>query len=158
MNIFHSRLTRSEGGFQLQWGDRQLPVHSKIVEASPELQEHVDRPVLAGLRPEAFVPPENVEENLRIQATVIAAEALGHELIVYFEAHPEMFREIEKSLSSEIESGADEKQPAMVARLPAGPLPRRDDTLTIGVDTSLLHFFTEDQQAISHGLSGQSEA
>jgi multiple sugar transport system ATP-binding protein len=151
MNIFHARLRKPEEGLMLEMGDTSLPVEMKDSDSAPDLEDHIDRPLLAGLRPEAFVPSGQVPENRRMEVKVAAAEALGHELIIYFDAPAGMYREIESSFNAESETDEEQEQnPPMAARLPSGPLPVKGDTLKIGVDTGQLHLFTGDGQAVAH--------
>jgi multiple sugar transport system ATP-binding protein len=87
MNLFEGRLERAEsGGLDLVIGRRRVAVDPRLVAESPRLLEEVDRPLVVGLRPEAFAdtdlepsaPPDRV-----VEATVDLVEALGSELVVH---------------------------------------------------------------------------
>jgi multiple sugar transport system ATP-binding protein len=147
MNIFHSRLKRSGEGYAIECGGRDLPVERGAVESSEALRQRIDEPILVGFRPEAVVEPGAAVGNRRIEAAVTAAEALGHERIVYFESPAELYREIEESRLEE--SGEEHKRPpSMAARLPAGPQPQPGETLSLAIDTRQLYFFTAEGKAL----------
>jgi len=85
MNLFHTVLRRGEGGgLTLDFGDQRLPVDPQVVAGYPGLDRHLGQPVIAGLRPEAFVAAESVSAAGRIEVQVTAVEPLGHETLVHF--------------------------------------------------------------------------
>jgi multiple sugar transport system ATP-binding protein len=146
MNVFQSRLIKKGKKFAIECGDQTLPVNREYMESCKDLREYINISLLAGLRPEAFVPPEHVPENQRIQARVYASEALGHEMIIYFESPVELYTEEDESSAPEKKENLKKK--AMVARLPAGPQPRAGEKITLGIQTGKLHFFSPEGDAI----------
>jgi multiple sugar transport system ATP-binding protein len=146
MNIFHAQLQHRDEGCAIRIGKRELPVDAKIAESLNAFESLLGQPLLIGFRPEAVFDPETVPEEQRLELTVAAAEALGHELIVYVESPVDLYEETEASLLEDEKS--NKKTPSLVVRLPAGPCPRKGETITLGIDTAKLHFFTEDGKAL----------
>ncbi len=146
MNIFKSSLRKDDqGGFQIDFGDKVLPVDSETVNERKELKNYIDDEIILGLRPESFVLEENAPEEQKIKGKVHTVEALGHELIIYLEVP------VETTSESEISSMANPEKAeisTMVARLPSNFFFQKGEELTLGVDTSSLHFFNMEGCAI----------
>ncbi len=146
MNIFQTRLMKKGKTFFIRFGHTDMPVSRETVESCKNMPEYMNKPLLGGLRPEAFVPPKEVPENRRIQVKVTASEALGHEMIIYFESPVELVTPV--NTKSGQDNTRDLKKHSMVARLPAGPQPRAGERLSLGVRTETLHFFSQEGLAI----------
>jgi len=143
MNIFCSRLRRGEGDtFMLEFGDTQLAVPNEVIDRYGRVEDLLDEPFLAGLRPEAFSPAEEASGTNRIRVRVASSEALGHENIVYFNSPVRMHGQ------ETITAGAGGEEHAagrMAARLPAaGSSPSADDEFTLAVDTGKLVLFSQE--------------
>jgi multiple sugar transport system ATP-binding protein len=89
MNLFAARLDDTGRGLEVSFGPHRLPVDDTIVAESPGIRAYAGRPVVVGLRPEAFsdlaldpgAPPERV-----IEVPVALVEALGAELVAHASA------------------------------------------------------------------------
>lgn len=146
MNIFQTRLHNNERGMQLDFGGHSLAI---APENAPEkLYHYVGKNILAGLRPEAFfvvsndVPTENC-----LEIKVKALEALGHEVILYADSPAPTIQA--ESYTTDLNRQTDSYQaPDLVIRLPATPHLQNRQQILIGVDTSKIHFFTEEGTAI----------
>ena len=150
MNIFRATLHKGEDGtFILDFGEQTLQVDSGTVQQRPQLAGHVDKPILAGLRPEAFVRAEGHGSN-RIGVRVHATEALGHEQIVYFEAPvPNMAETDREEAAQRAAQGNNTDHALMAARLSTRRAIGMGETITLSVDTDQLYFFDETGEAIS---------
>ena len=146
MNIFHSQLHKTESGsFTINIGGHSLVVEQGLVKKYSQLQQYINRPILAGLRPEAFyLADTNISPDCCLQVEVEAVEALGHEMIVYFDA-PVSRVEIEDShdgAASSLEQG--ENTSILIARVPSSPDIYPGAQLSLAVDTRKLYLFHRD--------------
>ncbi len=71
MNIFRTVLRRQTAQeWSIDFGNRRLPLDGDRVEASPELAAYNGKELLAGLRPEAFIPAEGAPAACRLELPV----------------------------------------------------------------------------------------
>ncbi|MEX2607486.1 MAG: ABC transporter ATP-binding protein [Kiritimatiellia bacterium] len=149
MNVFKATLGRENDGYTLSFGDHILPFQSgRPGDDTDQLEELIDKPVLAGFRPEAFCPADEVDESRRIQGKVENAEALGHELIVYFDAGVEIHLPPEVQAREKDESRRGKQERALVARLPSARPPKSGDDITLGLNTDQVYLFDPDGRAL----------
>ena len=120
MNLFPCTLRKEGNGVAMEWGGGRLPLSLETIEQADRLDPWFDRPLTAGLRPEAFRLGDLFE------APVEAFEALGHESLVYFRL-PDVDR-------------------PLAARLPGAP--PQGATIGLGVDIGGLRFFDEEGRAL----------
>lgn len=165
MNIIHSQLhKREDGSIMVNIADQHFALDSTVMNRYPQLLRHIERPILVGLRPEAFdVPSMNSQpgNDQTLTVTVDTVEALGHEMIVYFEAAvakvdvEDSSQEAEDSSQGSANSGHhdnrshDGQTSVLIARVPSSKAIRTGGTLELMVDTSKMYFFTEDGKAIA---------
>jgi multiple sugar transport system ATP-binding protein len=149
MNIFRTQLHKAEdGSFSIDFGQQSLVISAAAVSRYPQIEQYLNRPLLAGLRPEAFSVAEadvsNSNGNL-IQVEVSTLEALGHEMIVYGEVPIEKI-EIEDSRSevSVDNQTSQQHRSILTARVPSSRRIQVLHPLTLSVDTSNLYLFTLD--------------
>jgi multiple sugar transport system ATP-binding protein len=83
MNLVPARIEDRDGDWHASFGRARVPLPPA---ARPRLRPFVGREVLLGLRPEDFRGAEDVRpgEHGLLDVTVVRAESLGSELIVYF--------------------------------------------------------------------------
>ncbi|GBC60794.1 ABC transporter ATP-binding protein [Desulfonema ishimotonii] len=137
MNLFPSRLRRSEKGeFRVEMGNHRLPLPACISIRNAHIFH--DMPLIAGVRPEGFVRPETVPEAARIRVRVRATETLGHESVIWFESPTPPLSVPNTGAGDPIQK----KDGLMAARFPSDYLNRGQEKLTLGVDTSGIHFFS----------------
>jgi multiple sugar transport system ATP-binding protein len=146
MNIFQTQVSRSEErNFALTCGDLTLTLDRQILDRYPSLPRYLDRPILAGLRPEAFATATTDSQDT-ILVRVKTIEALGHEAIVYVDVPMPMIQ-------------VDEPQPdrhtdlvnavPLIARLSADRDLQADRQLTLAIDLKMLYLFTPEGQAMT---------
>jgi multiple sugar transport system ATP-binding protein len=128
MNIFDAKMIRETAMLQLAGGGWQIPI-APLLTRKPSLAEHLERPLLAGLRPEAFSA-----QAAGTEVIVETVESLGHECLVYF-------------TTSGLDLGKDQK--ILVARLPGPQTKMQGRSIRLGFDPERLHFFTGDGDVIA---------
>jgi multiple sugar transport system ATP-binding protein len=147
MNLIPTILRRAKGGgVTLDFGDHRLPVDPHAVAAYPALDRYLGQPLIAGLRPEAFVPADAVGAASRIEVRVTAIEPLGHETLVHFDV---------PGVAAERRSaGPATSGRSLTARLAGivGGVP--GTALGLGVDTRSVTFFGADERLLEQRASG----
>jgi multiple sugar transport system ATP-binding protein len=129
MNIFPARLSRASGVPQLESGGWRIPIE-QLLFSKPGLEEFMERPILAGLRPEAF----STELKPVYPAIIESIESLGHERLVYF-------RPAATTPSAE--------QKTLVARLSYPHVEATGQHIKLGFKPEQLYFFTEEGSVIA---------
>jgi ABC-type sugar transport system ATPase subunit len=128
MNVFPVRARRDERGvLRLAAGDQVLAVPADALTRALGTGE---RPLCAGLRPEAFALAEASGPSLA--AVVEHVEFLGHETL----AHVQL-------------DGAGAAGPRLVVRLAGMPHLAKNDRVRLGFDPRQLHLFDESGTALS---------
>ena len=132
MNLFPTRLSLNASGQALiALGDQCLPTAPAGI--PPEsLRPCLGRPLIAGIRPEAFRLLPESEDGLIAQAALI--EYLGHETLLHFDP-----------------AGAPSQDRAglMVARLPGMHVFRKGEKLRLAVAAADIALFSEDGRALT---------
>ena len=151
MNIIHSQLyQRDDDGIMVQIADQHFALDPTVMDRYPQLMQYFDRPILVGLRPEAFDLPRRSTGNPQtLTVTVDAVEALGHEMIVYFEAAVTKVDVEDSGQSSASSVLHDGQNSVLIARVPSSKAIQTGGTLELAIDTSKMYFFTEDGKAIA---------
>ncbi len=140
MNVFPTRLGRGDAEtLRLEFGDERLDVREETISAYGSPESLLDRPLLAGLRPEAFSLADESAGANRLRVRVAASEALGHENLVYFESPA-------PPLGHEESLDGNQPQPSreghVAARLAAtGSPPSTGQEIALAVDTEGLVLF-----------------
>jgi multiple sugar transport system ATP-binding protein len=128
MNLFPARLVNAAPGrLALQWGEQQIPLST----AQAGWRACLDRPLTAGIRPEAMHVVDPVAEG--ILTTVVDVEYLGHETLVKIRPNPT----------------GDPAMTAIVARLPGMRRFNPGDGLRVQFATDRLYLFTADGKALT---------
>ncbi len=141
MNIFKTALVGQEnGGLALSWGDQLFDVPSVLVQGL-DLHQQGKKVRFAGLRPEAFYPPQ--PDSIPVTVQVTGVEALGHEQLVYFQAGVEAIDSDRYG-----PGGAPPLRTEMVARFPRGMEVWAGKRLELGVELQGLTFFDESGEAL----------
>ncbi|NET48470.1 MAG: sn-glycerol-3-phosphate ABC transporter ATP-binding protein UgpC, partial [Merismopedia sp. SIO2A8] len=149
MNIFHSQLKSLDDGtvaidiaghlFSLE---HFLPSAQQKSNQHPPLRDYVGHSVLAGVRPEAFYHAAGGGTSQSFQVTIETVEALGHEMIVYFDAPVAKVDVEENSEKSDVtDANPSDPRSTLIARMPSSKYIRAGATLTLGVDTQKLYLF-----------------
>ena len=166
MNLFRGRVERATaeggdggGGLALRAGAASLELTEDTLQRVPALMERTGEELVFGLRPEAFVPAEEVPEGRRLRARIEAVEALGHEVIAYLgvEIPPEPVddaRDLAAELPEGVELPTDDgvegegDRTVLAARLPPAFDLEPGEQITVGVDTGRLYAFAMDGRAL----------
>jgi len=128
MNIVSARMNREVAGLQLAGGAWKIPLEP-LLRRKPQLAQHLDQPLLAGLRPEAFSPRLAPATGVIIESV----ESLGYERLVYF---------------TPVSTAPDAQQERLVARLSGPQSESAGQRIELGFDSEQLHFFSAQGEVI----------
>ncbi len=145
MNMMEAVLTRSDQGLQMTLGSQSLAVPEEVLQRRPALEGYLDRKVAVGVRPKDFEDASIVSDHpadQRLRASVLHTEALGFEIIVYFDVDvkPVISREA-LELSEEETSAAESSSTRVNARFNPTTAVRAGDTIDVAVTVGNAHFF-----------------
>ena len=145
MNIFLTQLQKREDGtFFLKWGSQYFPIPVNILDKYPKIEKDVNRPIFAGLRPEAFFVAENhSSHHPSFAIEVETLESLGHETLIYFHA-PVFKLEIEENypdLATLDNSLSTPFNSILIARLTSFYPSLNLEKLTLAMDLNQLYLF-----------------
>ena len=145
MNIMEGELTRNGQGLKLALGSQSLAVPDEVLQRRPALEGHIGRKVAAGLRPKDLEDASIVSDHpadQRMRASVLHTEALGFEIIAYFDldAKPVISKEA-LELSDEEVSAAETSSTRVHARFNPTTAVRSGDTIEVAVTVENAHFF-----------------
>ena len=148
MNLMEGTLSRNGQGLKLALGGQSLAVPDEVLQRRPALEGCLDRKVAVGLRPkdleDASITPDHPADQ-RLRATVLHTEALGFEIIAYFDmdAKPVISKEA-LELSDEEMSAADSSSTRVHARFNPATSVRAGDAIDVAVTVGNAHFFDLD--------------
>ncbi|MGH2755781.1 MAG: ABC transporter ATP-binding protein, partial [Actinomycetota bacterium] len=153
MNLLEATLVRSNGSLAVDVGASRLPVDESSVAARPALNDHVDRRIILGIRPEDMEDASLVSDappDRRLTSTVELREALGSDVVVHFDIDaPQALTEDVKELAADVGREALEQaqqsaaggRSTMLARLNPRSRVGKGDAIELAVDVRRLHFF-----------------
>ena len=148
MNLMEGTLSRNGQGLKLALGGQSLAVPDEVLQRRPALEGCLDRKVAVGLRPkdleDASIASDHPADQ-RLRATVLHTEALGFEIIAYFDmdAKPVISKEA-LELSDEEMSAADSSSTRVHARFNPATSVRAGDAIDVAVTVGNAHFFDLD--------------
>ena len=145
MNIMEGVLSRNGHGLHLSLGDQSLGVPDDVLARRPALEGYLNRNVAVGLRPKDLEDASVVSDHPadhRLRASVLHTEALGFEIIAYFDvdAKPVISKEA-LELSDEEISAAETSSTRVHARFNPTTAVRAGDTIDVAVTVENAHFF-----------------
>lgn len=147
MNIFESTLRhRADGELCMDFGEESLPMDASVFKQHKRVKNCVDKPLLVGLRPEAFSLGEGSTECSHIQVTVRSAEPLGHETLVYCDTSAKASNK--KNIAQERNSKDRKTTINLVARLSGHKAIRPGDGLKLIVAMRQVYLFDENGRRI----------
>jgi multiple sugar transport system ATP-binding protein len=153
MNLVEATLVASNGDLDVRFGGEELRVADSLVAARPRLRDHVDRPVVLGIRPESFedaAVASDAPEDRRIRGNVELVELMGADAYVHFtlDAKPvftedtrDLVRERAEISEAALAQRAGEERTDCVARVNPGTRAREAESAELVVDTGRLYFF-----------------
>lgn len=150
MNLFHTRLQKTgEGNLAIEFGGHLLAIAPTLLHRYPQLEQFVNQPIIAGLRPEAFsLAEQTTPAEQCIEVEIQTVEALGHEMILYGEAAIAQVVVEEDQKSAEPSQRSDARS-ILVARVPSSRNVHATHRLGLAVDSSKLYLFTREGNAIA---------
>ena len=145
MNIMEGVLARNGQGLKMTLGSQSVDVPDEVLQHRPALEGYLDRKVAVGLRPKDFEDASIASDHpadQRLRATVLHTEALGFEIIGYFDmdAKPVISKEA-LELSDEEISAAESSSTRVHARFNPTTTVRSGDTIDVAVTVGNAHFF-----------------
>jgi len=155
MNIFPARVGKSAGGQVRLHSDNQqweVPLNNS---RSARLDQHIDTTVFVGLRPEAFAPAGEQQQDPPLEGTVTAIEALGHERIVYVNttlnilSDGALSRFNHDAVHERDEPGRHKSGEPLIVRMPAGQPMNRGDRIRLRPLWQKIHFFDDKGNALN---------
>jgi multiple sugar transport system ATP-binding protein len=153
INMVEAELARTDGAFAVSFGGHRLAVPDEAVRSHPELETHVGRPIVIGIR------PENIEDasldsshpsDRRLSVTCDYTEPLGAEVLVYFTvAARGVVSGVERDDPSAegLGSTAEQERARLVARVDPRTRITEGSPMELAVDTSRLYFFDPETRA-----------
>jgi multiple sugar transport system ATP-binding protein len=155
MNLVQARLVRvgaasADARLRLEIGPRRLTLPDDVVRMRPELEQHVGRDVVVGIRPEDLSDARDVEhdDDATLDVTVDLVERLGAETLLHFTLPvPPVATDETKELQID-QAGEDLLARAetsdLVARLGARNPAEKGDRVRLVPDLTRVHFFDPD--------------
>ena len=145
MNLMEGMLQRGADGLTMTVGSTTLAVPDDVLARRPALEGYLDRPVAVGLRPKDFEDASLASDHpadQRMTATILHTEALGFEIIVYFDidAKPVISKEA-LELSDEEVDAAEHSSTRVNARFNPTTTVKPSDTIEVAVTVANAHFF-----------------
>jgi len=153
MNMITAKLTRTDDGLIVAFGEHRLVVDDELVRTRPALLDYEGRDVILGIRPEdfedaAFAP--DAPPARRLAVVCILREALGSEVLVHFPVAAPDAPPADTALTDTVEPL--DANPIFIARVNLRTRAREGERLELAVDTKRLHFFEpETGVALSSG-------
>ena len=148
MNLMETVVTRQDSGLSMQLGGQTLAVPESVLHQRPALERYLGATVAVGLRPkdleDAAIAADHPGDQ-RLRAQVSHTEALGYEVIAYFEldAKPVISQEA-LELTEEQMAEAEQDSTRVHARFHPTTAVRSGDAIEVAVSMENAHFFDLD--------------
>jgi multiple sugar transport system ATP-binding protein len=151
MNLLECLLEDAgDGALGFRFGEKLIRLGDSVLARQPALRERKGDRVVVGIRPEAFVPPEQTPAPHRVHLSAEACEELGHETLVHVRAAVSRFRfgEGGEGSNEEIGTGEETGGGRLVVRLTAATHAAPGDELVVGLDSDRCSVFDRSGPAI----------
>jgi multiple sugar transport system ATP-binding protein len=150
MNLLESTLVRADGGYAVRIGSRAVRLDKAEVAAVRGIEQRVDRPVVAGIRPErledaAVAADTPADRRLTGQATM--RETLGSDVLVHFDvdgafALSSEVRRIAQDVEDPVELKPVDRQPqSLIGRFSPRSQIRNGDRVEVALHPGTVHLF-----------------
>jgi multiple sugar transport system ATP-binding protein len=151
MNFINGKLEKKDDGVYFTFGEISLKLPKEKGEL-PELQEYIGKEVMGGVRPEAIVDtPMQIAalDGCSFDAYVEVTELMGSEILLYLIANRVVVdEELAARKNIVIDKSGEQK---LVARVSPRSLAINGDTITVAIDTEIMHIFDkETEKCICH--------
>jgi multiple sugar transport system ATP-binding protein len=158
INLVEGTLERDDGRLVVAFGDHRLAIDEHVVRNRSGLASYVGRPVILGIRPEAFEDASletDAPADRRLRVTCSFTEPLGSEVLVHFStgARRVVASAVAADVGADAEvsfaTGDDETHAEMplVARVSPKTRIAEGSQIELAVDTSRLYFFDPESRA-----------
>jgi multiple sugar transport system ATP-binding protein len=139
MNLVGADLAKSNGGFDVKFGDTSLQVGERVLSSRPALRQFEGRRLILGVRPED-IEDASFGNGAPLKAVVDIREDMGSEVFVHFDPGAKMVagEDIKAAVG---EDAAEVKGSTWVARLDRDTSAVERERIELAVDTNRLHFF-----------------
>ncbi len=141
MNLYEGAISRQGDDYSLQLGSQQLTLQRQVVSEHPTLDQHLDRPIIVGIRPEHLEDAAVGREypgDQQLTGKVAVREALGSETMVHFTIDA---KQVDSGDPDAVEQLTDGTLARSTARFDAASPARVGDNVQISVRMDRLHFF-----------------
>ena len=145
MNLMEAVVYRQESGLQMQLGNQTLAVPDSVLAQRPALERYLGSTVAVGLRPkdleDAAIATDHPADQ-RVRAHVSHTEALGYEVIAYFEldAKPVISQEALELTEDQMADAAQDST-RVHARFHSTTAVQPGDVIEAAVTMENAHFF-----------------
>ena len=145
MNLMEAIVQRQDSGLSMQLGSQTLAVPESVLHERPALEGHLGSTVAVGLRPKDFEDAAITADHpsdQKVRAHVSHTEALGYEVITYFEmdAKPVISQEA-LELTEEQLADVQQDSTRVHARFHPTTAVRPGDVIDVAVTMENAHFF-----------------
>ena len=150
MNLLESTLVRAEGGYAVRIGSRAVRLDKAEVAAVRGIEQRLDRPVVAGIRPErledAGVAADTPAER-RLSGHATMRETLGSDVLVHFDvdgtfALPDEVRRIAQDVEDPVELKPVDRQPlSLIGRFSPRSRIRSGDRVEVALHPGAIQLF-----------------
>jgi multiple sugar transport system ATP-binding protein len=145
MNLIEARLEPADGGgLAFRFGDRRIELGAAVLARQPRLRERQGEILVIGIRPEAFLLPDQTPREHHVTLRVEATEMLGHETLVHARAPVRCFPFGETTETG----GTGDERSLIIARLPAAASAEAGESLVLGIDADRCTIFDREGAAI----------
>ncbi|HZY66774.1 MAG: sn-glycerol-3-phosphate ABC transporter ATP-binding protein UgpC [Actinomycetota bacterium] len=148
MNFMQARLEKDNGGVAAVFGETRLPIPREHLQEAKDIEDHVNKDVVLGIRPEDIEDAEiaeSTEHTAAMEVEVQVIESMGSEKYVYFgmpkggePAHTQSIDEMESEIGTE---GSGDEEETLVARIGPESKATEGEPVKLLVDTSKIHLF-----------------
>ncbi len=148
MNLMEGIIRRNADNFTVTLGSHTLALPEEVMQKRPGLERYLDRTVAVGIRPKDFEDAALVADHptdQRLHATIRHTEALGFEIIAYFDIDAKRVISREALELSDEEMHAAEKTTTRVhARFNPTTTVKAGSQTEVAVTVANAHFFDLD--------------
>jgi multiple sugar transport system ATP-binding protein len=148
MNLIECLLEDAgDGALGFRFGENLIRLGDSVLARQPALRERKGDTVVVGIRPEAFVPPEQTVAAHRVHLSAEACEELGHETLVHARAAVSRFC-FGEGADEEVGASEEAGTGRLVVRLAAAAHATPGDELVVGLDSDRCSVFDRTGPAI----------
>ena len=150
MNLLESTLVRADGGYAVRIGSRAVRLDKAEVAAVHGIEQWVDRPVVAGIRPERLedaAVAADTPDDRRLTGQATLRETLGSDVLVHFDADgtfalSDEVRRIAQDVEDPVELKPVDRQPlSLIGRFSPRSRIRSGDRVEVALHPGAVQLF-----------------